>query len=150
MFFFGDEFIERVTQNIDIHRHSGDMDIGDEFARGLDAQDVFKWRIGVDEERLERIKFVEFIAGDDAFSGDQKGKYTRLAVEREIADDADEDECDGHKRAIGIEGVGDDSDEENSDDDARARTELQWLMFRSLPTEKYFAIGGGNFVVLVG
>src|SRR3989344_3087472 len=148
MLLFGNEVVEYVAEDIGIDGRRGDMDRRDQSAVGADAQDILERRFGVDEEGFDGIELVEFIAGDDAFGGDQERQDARLAIEREVADDADQDERDRHERAVGIEGVRDDSDEKRRDDHPRTGPELKRLMLRRLPMEQYLTIGGRKGICL--
>lgn len=150
MFLFGNEFVERVAQNIDVDGLDGDMDIGDEFAGGPDTEDVFERRISVDEERCEGIELIEFVAGDDAFDRHEKSDDARFTVQGKVSDDTDQDESDRHQRAIGIQGVADDSDEEYRDDRPRAWSELERFVLRRLPVQEDLAISGRDAVRLRG
>lgn len=79
------------------------------------------------------LEVIEIFVYDDALLGDGAVKGLRVSLEHDIAHDADEDEGDGHDRAVGGQGVGDDGQQENAAYDIERTAGFTRFKFHCLP-----------------
>ena len=116
VFDLGDEIEENVTDLFRVVFLERDVDAGGKDSARLDDEIVGEMRMVFhDPERADGIVFVEFGTDGDPFAGDGEQYDLTRAVEQEIADHRDQDECDRHERAVRIERVADDHYEREDD-----------------------------------
>lgn len=99
----------------------------------MDAEHTIERRLAMDPERVDILESIERLAADQALVGDHEFEFARVTGDEEVADDADQDECDRHERAIGENRIGDDECEEDGRDHQSARVGPDMDVFRSAP-----------------
>ena len=111
VFFLRNEVEEDFSDFLIIDPGDRDVDIGGEDASRVNAEDAFEWWFLVDAEGIDIFKLVECLSAENSFIGDSELKFPWISGDKEIANDAEEDERNRHEGTIGENGVGDDERE---------------------------------------
>lgn len=142
MFVFRNVLEEGGAKLFDRKCRDRDMDVGDQVAVGFDREEVIERRLIVEVERFDIFELIELFAGDDAFGGEVEGDDGWFVAEGQIAGHADQNECDGHDRAVGIERPGDDDDQENDRNDGGFWSQFERIMLERIPVKEYAPVAG--------
>ncbi len=114
LFDFGNERKQHLTQVHWVFVFQGNVHKGEHGGFGVQTDQFHMMGFIKNPERMNVFKKIHVFVGDDSFVGDGESHKAGLFLQVDIADDANQNESNGHNWAIGKHRIGDDGQQESS------------------------------------